>query len=408
MCEECPGEVMIDERGQHVCEDCGLQHQLPSNAAENNSSSSMGDARQSEAGPLGTIFGPMIDVSPELRTKFRRWEQKQRSWNREKDPMYLQVKATLVEMFGKDTATAVDLMTRASTQQLTSEDAEHRMGLAKGDAKKLKLPKTSISRLGGEQHPEKRGGGKQAKLHIMALAIASVSSDWLGTPPIDEKDLMKRYNITKKQLRLAKKSIRQNFQHRIKEDIIDKRVVKKRNAADRREDEYQIALENLMKVVDEFFDEPLRTKITHEFFGAFIQIGGESIDSELANVPIGLLAACVLCQVLKNRGLLKGKQSKIAESVGKTGSGLRSRLKLLEKQDPYGVFNTSAPVRVMMFKSSACEAGGGDMVGKITQHRPYPRSLYKDLNRFTSPSLPTKQASKEPEGNQGGEDENSR
>ena len=68
----------------------------------------------------------MIDMPPKLRAKFRRWEQKQRNWNREKDPMYLQVKAALVEMFGKDTASAVDLMTKASTQQLTSENAEHR------------------------------------------------------------------------------------------------------------------------------------------------------------------------------------------------------------------------------------------------------------------------------------------
>lgn len=398
---------MIDERGQHVCEDCGLEHQLPSNDAENNSSSSMGDARQSEAGPLGTVFGPMTDMPPELRTKFRKWEQKQRSWNREKDPMYLQVKATLVEMFGKDTASAVDLMTRASTQQLTSEDAEHRMGLSKGEAKKLKLPKTSISRLGGERHPEHRGGGKQAKLHIMALAIASVSADWLGTPPINEKDLMNRYSITQKQLRLAKKSIRQNFQHRIKEEIIDKNVVKKRNPADRREDEYQIAMENLMDVVDENFDEPLTTEITHEFFEAFIQIEGESIDSAHANVPIGLLTACVLCHVLKNRGLLKGKQSKIARAIGKTGSGLRSRLEKLEKEDPYGVFNASTPVQSMMYTSSACEAGGGDMVGKITQHRSR-RSLYKNPQRFNSPSFHTKQASKEPEGDQRGEDENSR
>ena len=397
---------MIDERGQHVCEDCGLEHQLPSNDTESNSSSSMGDARQSEAGPLGTVFGPMKDMSPELRAKFRKWEQKQRSWNREKDPMYLQVKATLVEMFGKDTASAVDLMTQASTQQLSSEDAEHRMGMSKGDAKKLKLPKTSITRLGGEQHPEKRGGGKQAKLHIMALAIASVSADWLGTPPINEKDLMKRYNITKKQLRLAKKSIRQNFRHRIKEEIIDKNVVKKRNAANRREDEYQIALENLMDVVDENFDEPLTTEITHEFFEAFIQIEGESIDSAHANVPIGLLAACVLCQVLKDRGLLKGKQSKIAEAVGKTGSGVRTRLEKLEKEDPYGVFNASAPVRSLMHNSSAREAGGGDMVGKLTEHHTINRSLYKNPKRFSSRNLPTKQATRKPVGNQGGEDEN--
>ena len=114
--------------------------------------------------------------------------------------------------------------------------------------------------------------------------------------------MTKRYNITKKQI--AKKH------DRIKEEIIDKNVVKKRNAANRREDEYQIALENLMDVVDENFDEPLTTEITHEFFEAFIQIEGESIDSEHANVPIGLLAACVLCQVLKDRGLLKESKAK--------------------------------------------------------------------------------------------------
>ena len=406
MCEECSKELMIDERGDHVCEDCGAVHELPSLATENNSTSAMGDGRQSEAGPLGTVFGPMIDMPPKLRAKFRRWEQKQRNWNREKDPMYLQVKAALVEMFGKDTASAVDLMTKASTQQLTSENAEHRMGLSKGDAKKLKLPKTSISRLGGEQHPEHRGGGKQAKLQIMALAIASVSADWLGTPPINEKDLRKRYNITKKQLRLAKKSVRQNFRQRIKEEIIDKNVVKKRNAANRREDEYQIALENLMDVVDENFDEPLTTEITNEFFEAFIQIEGESIDSAHANVPIGLLTACVLCQVLKNRGLLKGKQSKIAEAVDKTGSGLRTRLENLEKEDPYGVFNASEPVRSTGMRYSTREAGGGDMVGKLTEHRLINRSLYKNPKRFSSPNPTTKQAARKPIGNQGEEDEN--
>ena len=152
MCEECSKELMIDERGDHVCEDCGAVHELPSLATENNSTSAMGDGRQSEAGPLGTVFGPMIDMPPKLRAKFRRWEQKQRNWNREKDPMYLQVKAALVEMFGKDTASAVDLMTKASTQQLTSENAEHRMGLSKGDAMNLKLPITIISRLGGDLH----------------------------------------------------------------------------------------------------------------------------------------------------------------------------------------------------------------------------------------------------------------
>ena len=37
MCEECSKELMIDERGDHVCEDCGAVHELPSLATENNS-----------------------------------------------------------------------------------------------------------------------------------------------------------------------------------------------------------------------------------------------------------------------------------------------------------------------------------------------------------------------------------
>ena len=49
---------------------------------------------------------------------------------------------------------------------------------------------------------------------------------------------------------------------------------------------------------------------------------------------------------------------------------------------------------------------GGDMVGKLTEHRLINRSLYKNPKRFSSPNPTTKQAARKPIGNQGEEDEN--
>ena len=148
-----------------------------------------------------------------------------------------------------------------------------------------------------------------------------------------------------------------------------------------------------MDVVDENFDEPLTTEITNEFFEAFIQIEGESIDSAHANVPIGLLTACVLCQVLKNRGLLKGKQSKIAEAVDKTGSGLQTRLENLEKEDPYGVFNASR-----LYDQQECgilhvkrRGRHGWKTHRTPPHQPF--SL-QNPKRFSSPNPTTKQAAR--------------
>ena len=389
---------MIDERGEHVCDDCGLVHVLPALDAENNSTSSMGDGRQSEAGPPGTVFGSMKDVPSNRRPTFRNWERKQRGWNRERDPMYRQVQSTLVEMFGKNTASAVEPMTRASTQQLTGEDAERRIRLSKGEAKKLNLPKTSITRLGGKHHPEKRGGGMQANLHTIALAIASVSSDYFRTPPINEEDLMRRYSITREQLRLAKKSIRQNFNKRLEHGMVrqtDRLSIKQRSRAERREDKFNIALENLMDVIDQTFDGPLLDAITHEFLECFGEIEGESIDGFHANVAVGMLAACVMFQVLKNRGLLDGKRSKIAKAVGLTSQGVGNRLKKLEKADPYGVFKNE-----VMVKSK------NGIVRAASQHHPTDRSLYKNRKRFNSSSKSTTKQSTETDSEPQGDVEN--
>ncbi|MAF93220.1 hypothetical protein CMO85_00980 [Candidatus Woesearchaeota archaeon] len=389
---------MIDERGEHVCEVCSLVHVLPALAAENNSSSSMGDGRQNEAGPQGTLFGSMEGVLPKFRAKFRNWERKQRGWNRVRDPMYLQVQSTLVEMFGKNTASAVEPMTRASTQQLTGEDAERRMRLCKGEAKKLNLPKTSITRLGGKHHPEKRGGGMQANLHTIALAIATVSSDYFRIPPINEIDLMQRYSITREQLRLAKKSIRQNFEKRLKHGMVrqtDRLSIKQRSRAERREDEFQIALENLMQFIDQTFDGPLWDPITNEFLETFAEIEGESIDGAHANVPVGMLTACVMFQVLKNRGLLDGKRSKIAKAVGLTSQGVGNRLKKLEKADPYGVFKNEVIVK-----------SKNGIVRAASQHHPMDLSLYRGRKRFNSSSKSTTKQSMETKSEPQGDVEN--
>ena len=373
----CSGEVKQDVNGQGICDQCDLVHEMPFTDAGNNSSSALGSGRTHEKG-LGSEIGLPTNVPAGQRGKYWKWRRKERTWNKPEDPMYVQVKNAVAEMFGRNIADAVDLMTQAATKKLKGEDAEKRNRLSPGEARRLALPKTSLTRLGGSHHPEKRGGGMQANLHIIALAIRSLSTDYFGTPPIDEMDVRAQYDITKSQLDAAKKSIRQHFEKRIGEGMIKQpHSIQRRSPQQRREDDYNIALPKLMDVIFDEFGENLGSSIMHEYTERFIEIEGESIDSEHSNTSITMLAVCLMFQVLENRSLLDGKRSKLARAVDKSASGVRNALTGLQKHDPYGVF---APRKFV--------PGKNGIVRGASQHHPMDRTLYKDPKRFTPSSKP--------------------
>ena len=93
-----------------------------------------------------------------------------RSSQRDTDPMYAQLMATLRNMFGADMAKAVEPLARAAARKLTRSQEATRKTLSPGERRRLKCPKTAICRAGGKEHPELRGKTDKDKLQIMALA----------------------------------------------------------------------------------------------------------------------------------------------------------------------------------------------------------------------------------------------
>ena len=66
------------------------------------------------------------------------------------------------------------------------------------------------------------------------------------------------------------------------------------------------------------------------FFKSMSEIGEPNVDAPTANVPISMVSGCVLYSVLQRMGLASGNLNSIAEAVGCTGAGLKSRLAIMK------------------------------------------------------------------------------
>ena len=130
-CDDCGGKLKIDvARAEGVCEDCCLVHEHVCVDADTNSGSSLGEGRHNEAvnrnaatagarhGGRMNVWGDRTDANNRLNTsqrrRARRLAQLDRSSQRDTDPMYQSLMATIQEMFGEDLAHVVEPLARAT------------------------------------------------------------------------------------------------------------------------------------------------------------------------------------------------------------------------------------------------------------------------------------------------------
>jgi hypothetical protein len=286
-------------------------------------------------------FGDRFDaagqrLSQQQRRIARRMAQLDRSSQRDTDPMYVQLMSTIRIMFGKDLASAVEPMARAAARKLTPAQEAIRKTLTTGERRRLKCPKTSICRAGGEQHPELRGGTDQENLQIMSLAIASIAARWFRTVSINEKQLMENYGITQKQLGNARKVISQHYQERVRQRWAAK--PDQLNAAAAREDELDKVAQNLNDCLAKRLSEPQLEAVMQAFFGVMSHIGEPSVDAPTSNVAISMIAGCVMYNILTRMGLQNGNLNAIAKAVLRSGAGIKSRLEELNLRYQNGEF----------------------------------------------------------------------
>ena len=106
--------------------------------------------------------------------KYRDLARKDRATQRDTDPIYTSLMATIQEMFGEIWRMLLSCwLARATARKLTPWQEARRRTLNANERRMLKCPKTAICRAGGKEHPELRGATEQDNLQIMALAIAS-------------------------------------------------------------------------------------------------------------------------------------------------------------------------------------------------------------------------------------------
>lgn len=368
ICDECCGKLEIDTaRAEAVCQDCGVVYENVLSDADTNSGSSLGENRHNEAvnhgaevagakhGGRMNAWGEQFDahgnrLDKATVRKYRNLARKDRATQRDTDPIYTSLMATIQEMFGANMARAVELLARATGRKLKPWQEARRRTLPSNEKRMLKCPKTAICRAGGKEHPELRGATEQDNLQIMALAIASLASRMFKTISINEKQLMETYGITQKQLVNAKKIIRQHYLARIRLGWAP--MPDQLHAAADREDKMDKAVYNLEDALASRLDESDLGTVMDAFFEAMSDIGEPSVDAPTTNVPISMVAACVMYNVLQRMGLAQGNLNSIAKAVNCTGAGLKSRLAILQKQYEQGQF----PQAEALFEESVNEA----------------------------------------------------
>lgn len=341
-CDECGGNLTIDfVRAEGVCDVCSLVHNHVFIDAETNSNTSLGEGRHNEkvnskaahgraklGGKMNHLYshfdGAGNRLSVKTQREFRRLGWKDRALQRDTDPMFSELMFTIKEMFGKDLASAVEPLARATARKLTPHQEVERKKLTPGEQRRLKCPKNSICRAGGAEHPEYRGVNDLQNLQIMGLAIASIAAKWFRTVNINEITLMTTYNITPKQLINARKVIMQHYRERVRQGWAP--PPNQLTLAVTRADEFNKLARNLADNLAMKIDEPTLNKVMETFHSSMNHIGEPTVDATTSNISISMLAGCVMYNTLTQMGLHGGNLTTVANAVHRSGAGIKNRL----------------------------------------------------------------------------------
>ena len=339
-CEECGKKLKINyARGVGVCEDewCAAEFEMLFNDAETNGTTALGENAQVSAGDLHNKAGTKLDLyptrdyagnklSPKEAKRARDLARQDRNSQREKDPMFSQLLLKIREMFGGNLAHVTRFLAEAAAKKLTPAQEATRRTLTPSDKRRLACPKTSITR----KPKGIKGSSDKQNLEIMALAIASLSAKYFGTVTVNEMALMNRYGITKAQLSNAKKTILDHYRARVSQGwaLPPGRILVAANRAG----DLDIATENLVDVLVSRLKPAEVEVVLARYWDALTALNEPSIDGPVANVPIKMIAACVLYEIMRQLGLHESHLSAIAKALGLSGAGVKNRLEEMEKR----------------------------------------------------------------------------
>ena len=354
MCIECGCETewnQDDGRGELSCNMCGGIEEYNSLDTDTNSSTAMGEERQTERvntltglGP-GTVMNPFGDrtdsngqrLSNETRYTFRRLARLDRSTQRERDPMFRQLVATLQELFGNNLTASVRFLTQATARKLTPEQEAIRRVLSSSEQGLLSCPKTSITR----KKKGIKGASDRQNLLLMAIAIAELAHEWLNAIAINRKELLEQHGLTQAQFMNAKSTIAKHYKARCRRGFspVPHTAQYEAVVSGLREDRLDIHLENLSDALQTRLSARELEALDSVYSKMMSDIGEPAIDAYTSNMAESMLCSSVMLAALTSLGLDHQNLAALGRAVGdRSGAGIKSCLRQLKQDVEGGLF----------------------------------------------------------------------
>ena len=93
-----------------------------------------------------------------------------------------------------------------------------------------------------------------------------------------------------------------------------------------------MAVENLVAALAGRLSDAALDKVMETFWDVLSELDEPSVDGPVANMAIGMVAACVLYAVLERFKLHERNLNCIAKAVGLSGAGVKSRIAEMKKR----------------------------------------------------------------------------
>lgn len=345
-CDDCAGMNMTHdaEKGESVCDDCGLVTELQLGLAADNGSILFGESAHYQPvrmdkdinANIGTAGSKMYGgrgVSAARRRQYRLFEKIHRSTPENPHPFAKRVKRNIESLFGRQMSHMLEFMAEMSCRPLNSEQEAIRQKQAKSMKRRLGMPKNSICRKGEGI----KGCSEEENAVIIAVAIVELSGKLGMFPEMDRRSLMAQFGITNRQILNARKRILDHWKARVTMGWAKMPV--RKSIEDKREDEIDQGMNHLFDALAEVLSERDYEDVLYETSARLLLLHEGSKDALTLNIEARMVVSVVTYAALNVYGLQSGTADVIAEVFGITSSGVRSRYYALVKEVHQGTFH---------------------------------------------------------------------
>jgi hypothetical protein len=345
MCDECMGPNLsyIAEKGESVCDDCGLVHEEQLGIAADNVNSLFGEHAHSQSvrmdkdinANIGTAGSRMYggnSVTAATRRKMSYFQKIGQSSVSNPHPFAKRVKRNIDSLFGRQASHVLEFIVEMACRPLTSEQETIRNKQVKSMKKRLGMPKHSVCRKKGGV----KGSSEEENAVIIAIAIRELAGKLGMFEDLDRRSLMAQFDITNQQIMNARKRIFDHWKARITMGWAAMPVRKSPN--DQREDEIDQAMEYLFQSLSDTLSESDYLDVLYETSARLLLLQEGSGNALSINIESRMIVSVVAYASLNLFGLQSGCADTIADVFGLTSSGVRSRYYSLLEEVKTGVF----------------------------------------------------------------------